>query len=143
MTVLKADPEYRRKVVFVFVAFVALGTVVIPWGLPALNAFLKEKRPEGAFRIVEVLLIMLFLPLLPWAFYFYRLGRRILTSGRYPPPGTKVIRDTEMLEGKTARRKAYQMMIFSVVLAAVALMAMFFIPHLLGEVLARLGRAKP
>src|SRR6266436_3582155 len=103
MAVLKADPEYRRKAVFVYLSMVTSGValiaVVIHWGIPALEGYLeshlKEQRFEEALRIGQALLAALFLPLLPPAFCVYRFSRRILASGQCPPPGTKVMRDTE------------------------------------------------
>lgn len=38
--------------------------------------------------------------------WFWRLGRRINRSGRFPPPGAKVIRDTRVRTGAKARELA-------------------------------------
>lgn len=138
MAVLKADPEYRRKSLVICVLFLVFGAVLAivlsEWGIPAFEEYLKGKKPEEAFRILQWLLVACFFSMIPWAFYIFRYARRILNSGQFPPPGTKVIRDTQIIEGQTARRYAYIMIAYSVVLVTMAILA-FYIIYLLGNLI--------
>ena len=129
MAVLKADPEYRRRLISLFVFAMVLGYAIIQWGLPALNLFLKQKTPAEAIRILMVLVCFLFLSILPWSVYAFRYAQRILRTGQYPPAGTKVTRGTEIIEGEAARRKAHVIIMFSLFLAMAALLFALYFPY--------------
>lgn len=134
MAVLRADPEYRKKVFFVCVLAFILGFAAINWGLPEFDEYLKQKKPGDAFRIVLLILRVVFLSILPWTIYFIYYGLRILKTGRYPLPGAKVIRDTEIIEGKPARRKACVIIAGSFLVTALALFGALYFPNKLDKV---------
>lgn len=96
--------------------------------------YIEEKDPKEAIRLIRAWLIVLFASVLPIPFYFYRFGRRILTSGQCPPPGSRVIRDTEIIEGAAARRKGRQLIVASIFMATAALAGMIYVPYLLGKI---------
>ena len=133
MAVLKADPEYRRKVIFVFAVAMVSGYTIIQWGLPAFDSFLKQRDPAEAVRVLIVFVGLLFLSILPWSIYMFRYARCILSTGQYPPAGAKVIRDTDILEGKPARRKTHIIISFSLFLALVALFGALYFPYSLDK----------
>ena len=43
--------------------------------------------------------------LLIFGIYFPRFSLKVLASGQYPPPGTRVVRDTPVMPGPSARRR--------------------------------------
>jgi hypothetical protein len=87
----------------VSVAVAALLVLVLQhWGFPALDAYLRRQKPDDAIRILRAMFIVsMSLPLAISA-YLIRLGRRIRTSRQFPPPGMRVVRDTEILRGRAA-----------------------------------------
>lgn len=133
MAVLKADPEYRRKVTFVFAVAMVSGYAIIQWGLPAFESFLKQKESAEAVRVLIVLVGVVFLSILPWSIYMFRYARRILSTGQYPPAGVKGIRDTEILEGEPAHRKAHIIIVLSLLSAMVALFGALYFPYSLNK----------
>jgi len=138
MAILKADPDYRRNVLLLLVALAVIGFAAIQWGLPKLLAYIEEKEPMEGIRFIRALLIVVFASALPMAFYMYRFGRRILRSGQFPPPGTRVIRDTEIIEGGAARRKGRLLIVASIFMASAALAGMLYVPYLLGKIVKQL-----
>jgi hypothetical protein len=134
MAILKADPQYRRKVLlFGFtLALLAFGGAL--WGLPFLEEHVRRLAFADAINFLQALVAVLFVPLLPAAYYTYRFARRIQTSGQFPTPGAKVIRDTEILVGGPARRKASYLIAFSVVLVLAAMVGTIYLPHLVGQI---------
>lgn len=134
MAVLRADPQYRRKVLlFGFtLALIAFGAAL--WGLPALEEHVKRLALADAIIFLQALVAVLFVPLLPAAYCAYRSARKIQTSGQFPPPGAKVIRDTEILEGGPARRKASYLIAFSIVLVVAAMVGVIYLPYLVGRI---------
>ena len=114
------------------IAVLGLGAVL--WGLPALEEHIRRLALADAINFLQTLVAVLFVPLLPAAYCTYRFASRIQTSGQFPPPGAKVIRDTEILEAGPARRKASYLMTFSVVLVVAALVGVIYLPYLVGKV---------
>ena len=107
VTVLKADPAYRRRVLVVYATCVPLAVVLFialkQWGIPALVEHLRD-ADEGTLRALKLAgLACLSIPL-GAAVYLFRLGRRIQRGGQLPLPGTRVIRDTAVVYGQPARR---------------------------------------
>ena len=95
--------------------------------------FLKQKRPAEALHILLFALGALFLSLLPWALYMFQYGRRILKTGQFPPAGAKVMRDTEIIEGEPARRKARILIGLSLFIAVLALLGSLYLPYKLSK----------
>jgi hypothetical protein len=56
------------------------------------------------------------LPVAALAVWLWLEGGRVHRAGRFPPPGAKVIRDTPILHGDAARRRAMVYRIFAVIL---------------------------
>jgi hypothetical protein len=56
--------------------------------------------------------------------YLLDIGRRVVSAQRYPPPGFAVVKDTEVVEGHSAKARGLWIQLFSAVLiiAAVALL---------------------
>jgi len=61
------------------------------------------------------------------ALWAWRLGARIVASGRFPPPGTRVVSNTPILTGEAAKRRGralqwlgVTLLILLLLLAAVA-----------------------
>ena len=129
MAVLKADPQARRKALYIFLIFCILLFVIIHWGLPEFNAFLKQKQPQEALHILLIALSITFLSVLPIAAYLYRYGHRILEAGQLPPPGTKVTSDTEIVTGDAARRRARILIILSFIIALGSLLGGLYVSY--------------
>jgi hypothetical protein len=135
MAIVKADPEFRRTVLLVYVGVTALGVVLIVWGLPAIKDDLARRSPEEALTFLRTCLVVGFLPIFPMAYYAYRFARRVLSSGQFPPPRTKVLFDIQIVEGKSARRRAICLMIVGALLLIVGLAGTFYLPYLLGRLI--------
>jgi hypothetical protein len=134
MAVLKADPQYRRKVLLCCFMIAVLGLGAALCGLPALENRIRGMALADAIHLLQTFVAVLFVPLLPAAYCTYRFARKIQTSGQFPPPGAKVIRDTEILEGGPARRKTSYLITFSVVLAITAMVGTIYLPYLIGKI---------
>ncbi len=90
----------------------AAGGVLVFWGvqsrLPALQAWMAEDPAQAPLRLKLIatgLAAAVAVPTLIFAAYFWRLGDRVVRSNRFPPPGMRVIRDTVVWHGDSARRR--------------------------------------
>jgi hypothetical protein len=75
---------------------------------PALQRWIASEPAGGADRLTIVLVLLAAtadLPLVLGAAYFWRLGSLTIATGRFPPPGTAVLRATPVLTGEAALRR--------------------------------------
>ena len=123
-TVVRADERTRRIALAVLIGSTALGAAAIL----ALRSYfagleaLAETDPDLAIAKGSALLagtsIAMGVSLVAFGGYLFLLSRRIAASGRFPPPGMRVIRDTAVSTGREARRRATATLVMAVVLLA-------------------------
>jgi hypothetical protein len=111
MQIERADRRARRRA-GVLVAIGAAAGLLIYWGvrsrLPALHAWIAQDPAQTPIRLKLIatgLAAAVAVPTLLFARHFWRLGNRVVRSNRYPPPGMRVIRDTVVWQGDSARRR--------------------------------------
>lgn len=120
----EADPGARRRAVVYLLVMAAIGAGLILYYSELLTS--ASDDPELAFERLEQIVTSLYLfavPALWFATYMWRLAGRTRESGLWPPPDVPVIRDTRVLSGKPALRRARvaQAMAILVVLTSVLL----------------------
>jgi hypothetical protein len=136
--IIRAD-RTLRTVTFVGVAVVmVVGVVAIVRTesfLHDMNELARESQSEAAAKVGLVLkVITAGISLIPVVVGAYLLRVAVLTrrSGEFPPPGTRVLRDTTVTTGVASRRWA----MFAFVVAAVLLLGGVLVPvltwHLVG-----------
>ena len=123
-TVVRADERTRRIALAVLVVSTALGAAAI-FALQSYFAGLQtlaESDPDLAIAKGRALLTVTSIAtgaaLVAFGGYLFFLSRRISASGRFPPPGMRVIRDTAVSSGLAARRRATATLAMAVVLVA-------------------------
>lgn len=122
MEIQRADPQRRRQaiVVLALVAVIGAGAIIAlqNWftelqHLPAENASelkhslftaLAWSTGTGCFAVLTL------------ALHMWRIGTRTKATMQFPPPGTRVVRDTVVLRGPAAARRATLLHLLSVVL---------------------------
>lgn len=138
--ILRADGEYRRKFIvrisILYIAAAAVGGALIVWGHPWMKGYLKTLEPRAALTFITWSLMGLFLSILPLCGFIFWQGRKIMVSERFPAPGTKVLRDTEVIRGARAVARGRLLVGVSLVLACLALAAAFYFPYWLNELAA-------
>ncbi len=132
-SLIPADKVYRKKVIFVYVILGSIGVAVIGWGLPWMQKFLQTLGREEALQFMKVVLVMVFLSVIPVALYLFSFGRKVSAAERFPPPGTKVIRDTVVLEGEKAKQRGRLIVVFSLVLALFGLFGALYALHIIDK----------
>ena len=128
-----ATPGARRRAALLAALTALVGAVLVTWVRDLLGeaaASVKSDPLGAAARATAALRVAAAataLPLFAIVGYGYVLAFRIRASGRFPPPGTSVSRDTPVLRGPAALRRARLLALLMTVLAAaaVALPVMF------------------
>ncbi|MGA7827754.1 MAG: hypothetical protein WCA04_08845 [Geobacteraceae bacterium] len=133
MAILRADLAFRRKCYIGLGVFVVLCFALFQWGLPGFESIFQSKRPEEALRILNTFIAVIFFAIFILAMSVLRFAKRILEVEQFPLPGSKVLKDTEIIEGVLARRKAYVLIVFSLVLAVMGLFGAVYFPYNLNK----------
>ncbi len=121
MEILKADPEYKRKILKIQGLFVVGVAALIHWGLPAFKTFIHSKKPEEGIHILLWVLVLLFSQFVFFGIYIVRKGKKVLAAGQFPLSGTKVFRDTTILRGEKAQYRAKLMIGGGIVIGVLSL----------------------
>lgn len=118
------------RMVLIGVTVGAASIVASGYLWPALEKWINSDPSQFLARARLVLLgaaLLLVAPLVAIAIWLWRLGARALAGDRFPPPGVAVIRDTPVLTGDAARRRARLAQSFAIfLLAAAGAMAILF-----------------
>lgn len=108
----RATPQTKASLVKFVVTAVVLGAVLLvamTSAGPLLQGWVAPGGKPNADRVKIVLVAGEFLlaaPAIGIAIYLWKLASLVTCSLRFPPPGTSVVRDTPVLEGKAALAKA-------------------------------------
>jgi hypothetical protein len=124
--VQRADPAARRIAVLTIVCGTVVGALLlaaVDRFRPQLERWLRQDLRVRTWIVVAVLTAVVVLPVFGVAGYLWHLGTRAARAGRYPPPGLRVLHDTEIVTGAAALRRvrAAQMRACALALAAVLL----------------------
>ena len=107
--VQKADPRAQRSAVAALICGLVVGALLIiaaPRLRPGFESWVRED-PETRLQLVLAGLgFVAIAPLFGLAAYLGDVSRRIDRSGRYPPPGLRLIKDTPVLTGGAAAQRA-------------------------------------
>jgi hypothetical protein len=123
----RADPGAQRRASLLVCCGILTGLVVIwlaeSYG-PAINAWIT-RNPEQIYSrlalVFAIVALAVAVPIMAFAGYLWRLGKRIIRSQRFPPPGTFVARDTIVLRDAAARRRGRLLQILAVFMVAAVL----------------------
>lgn len=120
-TIQKADPEARRKVIWLICAATAVGICAIL----ALESFrddfqsLLERNIDFLLEntiVVFIASLVLVSPVLAAGGYLLLFGNRTVRAQRFPPPQYAVVRDTVVLEGSKGIQRGRIIQLLSLVL---------------------------
>jgi len=110
--IVPADRNHRRLVLLATLLLSIGGFVllaVLNGQIRGIKAAAQEDLPEAVDRMLRLTAIIAWVGGLAFvgaAVWLWRLGQRVRRSGRYPPEGMKVIRDTPVRTGSDAQSVA-------------------------------------
>jgi|SRR5688572_5257903 len=115
----RADPALRRRAVVAAAAIAAAGWAAFI-GLQGWLAGLRGLDPARMRESLEDAMIWgswaALLPVAAIAILLWRYGGRVHRAGRYPPPRSRVVRDTRVVHGNEARLRGAAMRVLAVLL---------------------------
>lgn len=131
--VIKADKRTRRLFVAAWIVSVCLCAAMAKWMLPWGQGQLERAEQGQALRAIQLLIGFIFLSVIPFGVYLFRLGLRVVAHRQMPPRGTKVIVDTKVLEGDKAVTRGRLIMVMAVLLVALDLAGGLYLPYKIGK----------
>ncbi len=127
--VVKADPALRKKTIVFVVAASLLGLVLIVFFQSELGRVdeLARENPQAALEQLlnrlHLLALSMTLLFVPFSLYLLYVSIRTYRTSRFPPPGTRVIRDTRIVTGRRARMRGIAGVLVAAAFLALALYA--------------------
>jgi hypothetical protein len=125
-----ADPQARTRAVWAILAIVILSGAFAT-GLhfqgEKLEQMAQQKLIELADRpaILFLVAFVAMIPLVGASIPVFRQAGRIIKSGRIPPPGQKVIKDTPIITGRKAIRQGRGLQVMAILMALFGLLVPF------------------
>ena len=136
------DPVARKKALILLGVGMIFGCVFLStyeWYLAHLEEWIlaqPERRQEKLLWILAALLV-LFLPVLFAAVYFWRTACSVMDAQRFPLPGAKVIRQTPILTGAKALFRGRVLQVCAVFLGGGAVVVPVVFWWVLGRLLGQ------
>lgn len=143
--IVPADKELRLKALVGIVLLAALALACWPYWAQLLREarILAETRPELAVkRLVFYARVILGGGLMLLGFLgaiLIRVAVRTIQSGRFPPPGMKVLRDTPINTGNGAKLRAILLVAVTFVLVTSQVFLFFYLPKTLEKIVVLQG----
>ena len=132
--VIKADKRIRKLVILAYIVAVLVMVVLLMWILPWAEGKLEQTEPEVMLRIIRIVIAFIFLSIVPFGLYMCRFGWRVIKHKQMPPPGTKVLVDTKVLEGDKAVKRGRLIIAISLLLIVLGIYGGLYFPYKLGKV---------
>lgn len=119
----QADPDARRRALVYFLIAAVVGAGVIFFYSELLASAAND--PELAIERLTLIIASLYVLVVPavwFAFHIWRVARMTREAGAYPPPDLPVIRDTRIVSGKDASRRAWAAQITALLVVLTSIM---------------------
>ncbi len=129
--IIPADKGLRKKTIILVIGIVLAAMILGPY----VSGYLADLRQEGVER--PELANPKMITLMKWVLgsaallitltgaYLLVIAFRALKAGRYPPPGMKVIKDTQVKTGRQAKIMAYLLIFNSVAITLLVGLVIF------------------
>jgi hypothetical protein len=131
--IILADKKYRKKIFIIYFISVVSGGVLIWWGLPWTKGHIRNLDPDSALNNLIMLVRFMFLSIVPFGVYILSLGCKVLKHQQFPPPDTKVIKDTRIIVGEKALMRGRFVIAVALSLIAVCLIGGLYLPYKLSN----------
>jgi hypothetical protein len=131
----KPDTRLRRRLLSVLLASVGIFLVIDLFDLIEFEQLFSDLSGEARIERIQWMLALLFWPLLPLGMAVSYFGYRIIRSGSFPPPGSKLIRPPRIETGKTALLRGWVAILTGLSLSGLAIYGAVIIPGELAKLL--------
>ena len=103
--ILKADPRYRKRALLTILGITIAGCLIIAFLLPWLKEYLMFLGCRKGAQVIVLVFALAFIVPLILSIKMLMIASRVMQEERFPPSGTKVIKDTVVLTGIEAKNR--------------------------------------
>ena len=141
--IIPADPNARAFTLGISLTILFLGALALWWlkGYEKQLVDLAEvDRPAAiakTLQLVDIVVVAGGIGLVAAGIWFGALGHRTVKSGRFPPPGMRVIRDTSVRTGARAHVTATVIFLIAALLVAMGTAGMWVFRSIAHSLLGR------
>lgn len=143
--ILAADRRLRTIVIGAAIALVLLALLLYIYVLPDyfgyLGGLLQTQPLRGKNEIqqfIDIFVLLMAFGVVALAVYLALFGRKVLASGRFPPPGARVLVDTRIHTGAAAARQGRSALIAATSIVLLGLPGLLYLHSRLTDLLATL-----
>jgi len=117
---LKPDKDYKKKAITILIVSIIAGLGVLAYfhfylqDIKELAKLDHEQAFEKMLFLFRIIMVSMAFTLTSFGVYIIRISIKTIISEQFPPPGMKVIRNTELITGKSAKNRGF----IGVILAA-------------------------
>ena len=131
---MKADKRIRTLIILAYIVAMLVSMILVVWILPWSEGKLEQIEPGIMLRIIQIVIAFILLSIIPFGLYMCRFGWLVIKHEQMPPPGTKVIVDTRVLEGNKAVIRGKIIVAIFLILIIVGLYGGLYFPYKLEKI---------
>ncbi|QTA81830.1 Uncharacterized protein dnl_41810 [Desulfonema limicola] len=109
--ILKSDKEYKKKTLIILIISIIAGLGVIVCfqvyiqDIKELAKYDHEQAFEKILFLLRIIMVSIAFTLTSFGIYIIRIAIKAIITEQFPPPGMKVIRETRLLTGRSAKQR--------------------------------------
>lgn len=132
--VLKPDKEYRKKAIIILIISIIAGLGVLAYfqvyidDVKELAKYDRDQALTKIFFMLKIIMISMAFTLASFGIYVLRLSIKTIISEQFPPPGIKVIKETQVLRGSPAKNRGFMgvMLAVAIIISGMSFPAFFY-----------------
>jgi hypothetical protein len=132
----QTDFPFRKRLILVFIVCLVIFLFVDHYGLLDFDRMNAGLPGEARAERIRWVLRILFLPLLPIGLYLTYLGLKVIRSGVFPPPDSRLVKPTATQTGPQARLRGWFILLTGVCLCGLAWYGAVVIPNEITQLLS-------
>jgi hypothetical protein len=129
--ILKADPRYRKKALISMLVMVIFGIMAIVFLLPWLKGYLMFLGCRKGAQVLVLIFGVAFIIPIFLSIQMLRIAAKSMREERFPPSGTKVIKDTAVLSGNAAKNRGIILFFLAGFMLLVSIIGIALVLHIM------------
>jgi MFS family permease len=137
----KASRSTLRNAILIIIFGLALGILIDVWWFPVSSKYLDTIAPEKILRVLVWIFSIIAIGPLIACYLTMRLGLRIVRTQSFPPPGTGVWKNTQVMKGRKATFRGIFLISLSVIIIGVGIL-IGIVPHKLCKLMDKQSKER-
>lgn len=144
--ILPADRRLRTILIGVAIALTLVALLLYVYVLPGylgyLGGLLQTRTLRGKSEVqqfIDIFVLLMVFGVAGLAIYLALFGRKVLASGRFPPPGARVLVDTRIHTGAAAAHRGRSALVAAASIVLLGLPGLLYLHARLTDLLATLS----